>query len=206
MATWHSGTVTRLTHPLPHPLPPFLLFLPSSLAPLLPSYLTHVLPCCQLPPLDPQSTFPIFRNGTPFSSSRTPTLGAGSCRWCSTTTGSAQTPGRSEPTRACLHSPRPKGFSSSVSFITTKHERPRGSQAHRHAPPPTPNPNSHTRLPPQTHAVAHPCGCPPDPNGWGDLESHNGGACCPPANEIPNDDVGLAKALIEKVDSIAKVR
>lgn len=43
------------------------------------------------------------------------------------------------------------------------------------------------------------------PNGWGDLESHNGGACCPPANEIPNDDVGLAKALIEKVDSIAKV-
>ena len=31
-----------------------------------------------------------------------------------------------------------------------------------------------------------------DPDGWGDLKSHNGGACCSPANDIPNDDVGTS--------------
>ena len=32
--------------------------------------------------------------------------------------------------------------------------------------------------------------------------SHNGGACCSPANSIPLDDVGLARVWIDVVDEI----
>ena len=50
----------------------------------------------------------------------------------------------------------------------------------------------------ETFAVLYPDGVAPP----GDTRSHNGGSCCPSANDIedPTDDVELAKLWVELVD------